>query len=116
MNNPEAFERQLRDALRRVDAPPGFAERVVAKAAARERAKHVPVRRWLAVAASVLLVVSGGVYGEHYRREQIRRQQAEAARAQLVVALRITSRQIEKVEERLRAIGVKEIEIKEVAE
>jgi len=114
MNDPEALERQLRGALRRVDAPPGFAERVIARAAARER--PAPRRRWLAVAASVVMLVSAGGYGEHYRREQIRHQQAEAAREKLIIALRITSRQIGKVEGLLRAIGVQQIEIKEVAE
>ena len=68
------------------------------------------------MAASVMLVVSAGGYGLHYRQEQIRLQQAEEARQKLIFALQLTSEQVSKVEGQLRAIGVQRIDVTEVTQ
>jgi hypothetical protein len=107
------FEDQLRESLRRVEAPAGLEQRILAKVRSREADKRRFIsRRWLAAAASVVMVVSAGTYGMHYRRQQ----QAEQAREQLVLALQITSKQLSKTEGQLRAIGVQRIDLVEVSQ
>lgn len=117
MNDFNRFEDQLRESLRRVEPPAGLEQRILARVEARSQAhSRFARRRWLAMAASVVLVVSAGGYGLHWRQEQIRRQQAEDARRKLVFALQLTSEQVSKVEEQLRAIGVQRIDVMEVSQ
>ncbi|MBI4889701.1 MAG: DUF3379 family protein [Acidobacteria bacterium] len=117
MSGPERFEEQLRESLRRVEAPAGLEQRILARVEAKAAAKRsFTQRRWLAMAASVALVVSAGGYGLHWRQEQIREQQAAEAREKLIYALRLTSQQVSKVEGQLRAIGVQRIDLMEVSQ
>lgn len=90
------LEQELKDALKRQQAPPGMTERVMAavdSGKAREarpsfRDRHRAVLQ-LAAAALLLVVVGVGVVN---RRETVReREQGEAAARQLVTALRIAS-------------------------
>ena len=89
--NPDA---RLRNALAPVDPPDGFAQRVRARVA---REGHVvaaaaPRRlpRWMVIAAMLLAVIAGPLT---YREYQLRRE-ALAARAQVVLALQIASREL----------------------
>jgi len=94
--NPDA---RLRRALRPVDAPEGFARRVrdrVALQTPERGAIAAPRRRlpwWLTVAATLLAVVGGPLV---YREYDARRE-ALAARAQVLVALQIASRELNTV-------------------
>lgn len=101
------MEDALREALRRREPPAGFTERVMAKAlepaVARSRAwgfLHVfSSRRWswgFAVAAACILMLVGV---EHRRAERAR---AEAARHQVITALRVTSEALESVREQIQ--------------
>ena len=92
-------ERDLREALRREEAPPGFAERVLARARQSEAPQgHSWV--WLAAAALVLLMIGGvGIV-----REQRRQAEGERAKEQLMVAFRITGSKLRDVQERLATI------------
>ncbi|HLH10214.1 MAG TPA: hypothetical protein VKW78_23475 [Terriglobales bacterium] len=93
------LEEELRAALKREDPPLGFAERVLARAAAqahqRERTRWARFRdafaihrlQW-AAAAVVLAVIAGGV---GLRIEQDRRAEGEAAKRQVMLALHIAS-------------------------
>lgn len=110
---PERFEEQLRESLRRVEAPAGFEQRILARVESRRRSSQ---RRWLAVAASVVMMVSAGGYGMHWREEQVREARVEQARAQLEFALKLTSRQLAKAEGQLRTIGIQQIDLREVAQ
>lgn len=87
---------QLRRALRRVEPPPGFVERTLARAAA-ERPAARRGGRWMpafaAVAASLALVV-GGLQYQQYRRGQ-------EAKEQLLLALQITGTQLSEVQSKL---------------
>lgn len=77
----EHFDDLLQQTLARREPPPGFAERVIARSQqSRNRSLWRP---WLAVAASVLAVFGG--LRIHQRR------QAEQARDQAILALRITA-------------------------
>jgi len=104
----EDFENQLRRALRPVEPPSGFAERVVA--ALPERAPRVAtvavlppsprVAAWrrltapAALAASLTLAI---LLGQHMGAERAQREQQAglAARRELMEALRVTSRKLD---------------------
>lgn len=96
--NPDA---RLRRALAPVDPPEGFAHRVRLRAAeaaavapARTRpAARRPVARWAAVAASVLAVLAGPLAWREYEA----RRDALAARAKVMLALQIASRELNTV-------------------
>ncbi len=92
------LEDELKNALRREEPPAGFAERVLTRAAA-------PKRRWSftglfgtrgvrwALAGALTLVLAGA--GLEYRQHEEERARGEAARAQLMLALRITGTKLQ---------------------
>ncbi len=103
------FEQSLTEAMRGVDAPAGFADRVMARVEAGERPKAtvvaMPVRQrvWLGGALAACLaggVVWGGVemHARHERQAQVQREFA--------VGMRVTSDALRDTRETLRASGV----------
>jgi hypothetical protein len=100
---------ELRNALRRVEPPAGFAERVLRRAADRRappfatrrgpmsRVPGGPMARWArwATAAALAVAVTGAVW---YRAEQRREAQGEDARRQVLIGLRIASSTLQQVE------------------
>jgi hypothetical protein len=97
-------ERDLREALRRRDAPPFFAERVLA----RTRQQKQPRRSWswLAAVALVLLMIGGiGIVWEQRRQAE-----GERAKEQLIVGLRITGSKLRDVRERISTIPRRTLE------
>jgi hypothetical protein len=111
MSELNRFENQLREALRRVEPPAGLEQRILARVEAKSGFAR---RRWLAVAASVLFVFGGGAYGLHYRQQREEERRVEIVRQQFTFALQVTSKHLSKAERQLRAIGVKQIELREV--
>jgi hypothetical protein len=110
----EDLERQLKSALERKDPPAWFEAKVLA-AAAREQSErrswwqrviHGGRLRWATAVAAVGLVASGVVW-QHERRLQADREQAagEEAKARLVMALRITSNKLHKIQQKLNEIN-----------
>ena len=93
----DEFERELREQLSAREAPGGFADRVMARVAAKKprRAWH-PVWRWAAVAAVLTAVAAGGV--EHQREQRIA---GERTREQVMLALRITGTTLRDVQEKM---------------
>ena len=96
------IDHELRDALRRKEAPANFADRVLQRisempAPAPRPAPSSSIRRWLAVAA-VLALAAGGA--ERYYTQQ---QAAEAARVreELRTALQITNDALAQVQSKL---------------
>lgn len=89
--NPDA---RLRRALAPVDPPDGFAQRVrmavAAKTRASQRASTSRVTRWMAIAATVIAVLAGPLAWREYET----RREALAARAQVILALQIASREL----------------------
>jgi hypothetical protein len=86
--NDDDLEQELRFALRRIEPSRDFSMIMEARR---------PVRYWLAWAAALVVAVSIPV-GVRYREQQIRRQRAEEARAQLITALRITESKLQKTQ------------------
>jgi hypothetical protein len=106
----DEFEEYLRQQLRPVEEPRGFAERVLARAesdvAVPAKVIVMPARRraWTsgAVAAAVLL---GGLLTQQVEvRHQ--RQQAEVAQQQFDAAIRITGEALDDTRKQLRDAGV----------
>ena len=93
------FERRLRFAMRRHEAPLGLKSRVLAQARARRQARHG--RGWILqriAASAVLAALFGGMAVYHETEE---RRKGEQAREQVMTALRITSKTLGRVNERL---------------
>ena len=106
----DKFEEQLAQAMRRVDAPEGFAERVLERAAQPEarRAKVLAmprrVRAWAggAIAAAVL----AGVFVTHEVRLRDQRLEAERAQQQFETAMQITDLALDHTRRQLQRAGV----------
>jgi len=94
---------ELRDALRRVDPPEGFAERVMRRAGA----APVPAAadgRWrgmlltrLAIAATLVIAIGAGAW--HSAEE--RRREGEEAKRQVLVSLNIAGSKLREVQMRI---------------
>jgi hypothetical protein len=87
------LEEELKRALARQEPAPGFAARV----ASRRSAAVVPVPRWLAVAASVIVLAGGGV---GYRWHQ-----GIQAKEQVMTAVRIAGSKLNQVQSHVREVG-----------
>lgn len=91
--NPDA---RLHRALRPCDPPEGFAQRVRARVEHERRASQPPrppVWRWMAMAAAMVAVLAGPLAWREYES----RREALAARAQVLLALQIASRELNTV-------------------
>jgi hypothetical protein len=90
------FEGALGRELDKLDVPEGFAGRVMERIARREEERSRGVQRWrLAIAASVLVCVGAGFTGSYQAHQ---RHEAEDARQQFAVAMRVTNRSLEAVD------------------
>src|ERR1700723_1998399 len=110
----DEFERELRQAFERRPAPPGLKRRLrergllgepppdgQTREALRTARRQRPLVSWqlLAAGAALVAVLAGGVEWRHV--EQVRK--AEAAREQVLTALRITSQALVRMNRRLAA-------------
>ncbi len=97
----EEFEQELRQALERRSAPASLKGRIMARRSAQRPRSYV----WQRLAAAVLLAaVMGGAAGwdVHVREE---RRRGEAAREQVMTALRITGHALNHMNRQLAAHG-----------
>jgi hypothetical protein len=101
------LERYLAEAMRRVDAPEGFADRVMARtrpAPGKAKILRMPVRTraWVTGAIAAMLL-AGVLVGDqvHARRER-----AEEAQRQFEAGMRITDAALEHTREQLQRAGV----------
>ncbi len=94
------LEQELTAALKKTDPSPFFEAKVLAAAARQARARKTTLRwRWFtAVMAMVLVMV--GVFWQHQRAVE-ERARGEAAKARLMMALRITARKLDEIRERV---------------
>lgn len=84
------LEAALREALRQEPAPFGFAEKVLRRAAERERRKTT--RMWMAIAAMLALVTLSGIEVRDYQTK--RQVAAQKAGHELMAALKITGNKL----------------------
>lgn len=102
------IEHELRDALRRKDAPRDLAERVLERihdspaAPPRRGASWVAAPRWLAAAAVLTLSVAGGA---RYYESQQQAAEAKRVREELRVALQITNDALARVQSKITDSG-----------
>jgi hypothetical protein len=105
------FEEELSDAMRRVDPPEGFAERVMARAQANDkpRARIVPFPRrarvWVSGAIAAALLA--GVFVAEQMRLRQERERTELARQQFEAAMRITGETLQQARQQLQQAGVR---------
>jgi hypothetical protein len=99
-NNLKGFEEQLTQAFLRRPAPPGLKRRIMNQRAQRRTIQmRNRVVLWQRLAACfVLAAVIGGGFTWHYVDEQ---RKGEAARRQVMTALRITNRTLDQIQARL---------------
>jgi hypothetical protein len=98
------FEKELKQALERRPAPPSLKRKVMERRGLRtmER-RHGHWLIWQRVAAGLLLAATlGGALEWKLRRDEEQRQ-GEEARRQVMIALRITGRALNEVNEHLTA-------------
>lgn len=111
--NPSLLEDALRNALRREDAPEGLALKVLARAQQQNATHEVhrtswltifsqPLVRWAAVATVTVCLVIGSFY---YRNLQRQRAEGEAAKQQLMLALRIAGSKLQLAKEKVNEIN-----------
>ena len=104
------MEKDLELVLRRERPPAGFAARVMQRVGEEERSRRRLSARahlgswWRAVAAMLLLTIAGGAWLTHYELE---RRQGERAKAQVLLALRITGAKMHAAREQVRELGLR---------
>ena len=96
----EDFEQELKQALERRPAPPSLKRKIMARKRANDTQKiHQRVVFWQRLAASIVLcgAVGGGVTWHNVQE----RRKGEAAREQVMVALRIAGHALNQMNEQL---------------
>jgi hypothetical protein len=100
------LDHELRQALRRPEAPPGFEQSVLSRIAGRDPGPALPVRyrrRWLALPVAASLVAA---FGWGYHLQVQRRAAAERAAYEVSIGLQIAGEKLlavqKKVENQLR--------------
>ena len=118
-------DEDLKSALRRCEAPEGFTDRVLARVAneqavestsRRESGLNIfsrPVLPWATVAVASVALIAGGI---HYRNVQRERAQGEAAKQQLMLALRIASSKLQLAKAKVNDINVNQTKNRQVKE
>jgi len=103
------LERDLRESLKRREPPPGFADKVIARAYAtdesRESSRWSVFRSWrwqAAVAALLVVIIGGGLFVQ----EQRRKADNERKKEQLIAGLEITASKLQKAQKRLANIDL----------
>lgn len=98
-----SLETDLKDALRRVPAPEGFASRVLERV---KNAERHPARSpwWRAVAATILLAAILGGWGANEMIERRQKREGQRARDQVLLALRITGEKVAHAQRGVRHI------------
>jgi hypothetical protein len=110
-----SLEKDLEHVLRRERPPAGFAARVMRRVEEEERGRQRHSSRgygswWRAAAAMLLLTIAGGGWLTHY---EIERHEGERAKAQVLLALRITGAKMHAAREQVRELGSRSSEAPE---
>jgi hypothetical protein len=101
------LEEELRNAMQPEDPPDGFLERVLARTAENRQRVRTSIfkwrnLRWAFAGAMCLLLAIAGI---EYRRAQEERARGEAAKKQLMLALRIAGSKLQIAQEKIQQSG-----------
>ena len=120
---------QLKQALRRQDPPAGFADRLLARVAEQDAASAEsprrswlnfftqPALRWASVAAlCVTLLVTSLYYRHAYLEAERQRAEGEAAKQQLMLALRIASSKLQHAKSKVQSVSLEQDQNHQVKE
>ena len=100
------FEDQLRAALARKEAPSGFAERVAAQCARRKMRARRLSRYWKPWAAGCIAAsLLAGVLEMKQLEDRRDRAKGQAARSQLLQALRITGTKLHHIQQKVEGVN-----------
>jgi hypothetical protein len=101
----EEFEQELRQAFERRPAPPSLKRKLMARRADQRstRRRQRPIQLWQRLAASLVLAALVGGAAEWVRHDREERRQGEAARQQVLTALRITGHALNRMNTQLAA-------------
>ncbi len=123
MSELDDFEARLRRDLQRVEAPEGFADRVMQRVPASRQGRLLSfpmavtnARHWMAVAAVLLVAIVLG-FGVHHveqvehQRQLQEQEQAKARKAaeQFALAMQVTGRTLFVVQQRIDQAGTKSV-------
>jgi hypothetical protein len=111
--NTNQLEHELKHALSRQEAPPDFADKMLARVGEQHSMSTVmshsrwkvftrPLIRWAAITATAASLAIGGI---HYRNVQRERTKGEAAKQQLMLALRIAGSKLQLAKARVNEIN-----------
>ena len=100
----DGFEKELSESLLRRPAPPGLKGRILAERARRSAARQSDRRvLWMRLAAMLAIVtILAGAAGWQWQRAEDRRR-GEAARQQVITAMEITGRALNKIQDKVQA-------------
>jgi hypothetical protein len=106
----DEFEEEVRQAFERRPAPPGLKRRLMEKRRGPAQRKSFPLFAWRGLAASVVsvslcILAALAVYGNYRQREAEKQREGEAARQQVLTALRITNHALDHMNKQLVARG-----------
>lgn len=100
------LDSRLRAALRREEAPAGFAERVLSRAqAASPRPRQVPIYRWRWAAAALAACLTLAIGVGEYRRQAEQQVRGLEAKQELMQAMRITGSKLRVAQEKVRHLN-----------
>jgi hypothetical protein len=96
----DPLEQELKAALKPIDPSPFFESRVLAAATRQARERRTTLRmRWSTAIAALALVIVGVLWQQERSREEQAR--GQAAKARLMMALRITSAKLDEIQEKV---------------
>ncbi|HET6179914.1 MAG TPA: hypothetical protein VFE61_23535 [Candidatus Sulfotelmatobacter sp.] len=120
----DGLDNALKNALRRQQAPEGFADRVLTRVANQGATQNPtrdswltlfaqPLVRWAALAAIATAMILGFVHVQNVRRE---RAEGEAAKQRLILALRIAGSKLQLAKAKVNEINANQSRNKQVKE
>lgn len=95
----DELERELRQALKPMPAPPGLKRKVMQRRSAPRHRPRIVLWRRLAAAATLAVVLAAALIWHNVEQ----RRKGEEARRQVMIALRVTSHALNQVEAQLAA-------------
>ncbi len=104
-NKFEEVERELRENLALRTPPPGFTSKVLARVdeSRRPAPSRMPAWRW--VAAAAVLTATAALAGGHWEQHREQQIAGRRARAQVMLALRITGATLHQIQQKVQHPG-----------